>query len=301
MSGTGWPRIKVLLDPYGRGVAVPDHYGRAAAGAAGDNTATAMKSVVVDPSAYDWEGDAPLRRPSVQTIVYEMHVRRFTRHPSSGVGERTRGTFAGLIEKIPRLRNRQVKNFLTATLLSLGMPMILMGDEARRTQSGNNNAYCQDNELSWFDWTLIEQHADVHRFVALLNERRLLRDAEHERLRVTLDELIRRAHKAWHGVKLGQPDWGEHSHSVAFEAELRREGLRVYLIMNAYSEPLEFKLPPVDDGTSSWRRWIDTALESPEEIVPWETAPPLSVHNYRAAPHSVVVLIDEVRRGHIPG
>ena len=55
---------------------------------------------------------------------------------------------------IEKLRNRQVKNFLTATMLSLGVPMIVMGDEMRRTQGGNNNAYCQDNETSWFDWTL---------------------------------------------------------------------------------------------------------------------------------------------------
>ena len=87
--------------------------------------------------------------------------------------------------EIERLRTRQVKNFLTVTLLSIGMPMILMGDEARRSQSGNNNAYCQDNEISWFDWTLVEKHADVHRFVTLLNERRLLRDAEYERQRVS--------------------------------------------------------------------------------------------------------------------
>ena len=63
-----------------------------------------MKSVVVDPRAYDWEGDAPLRRPSARTIIYEMHVRGFTRHPSSGVAEKTRGTYAGLIEKIPYLQ-----------------------------------------------------------------------------------------------------------------------------------------------------------------------------------------------------
>ena len=103
-NGLRFDPTKVLLDPYGRGVAVPEGYDRGAAGAPGDNSATAMKSVVVDPSAYDWEGDAPLRRPSVQTIVYEMHVRGFTRHPSSGVGERTRGTYAGLIEKIPYLQ-----------------------------------------------------------------------------------------------------------------------------------------------------------------------------------------------------
>ena len=88
--------------------------------------------------------------------------------------------------------------------------MILMGDEARRSQSGNNNAYCQDNETSWFDWALLEKHADVHRFVALLNARRSSRDVEHERRRVSLDRMIREATKAWHGVRLGQPDWGDH-------------------------------------------------------------------------------------------
>ena len=70
-----------------------------------------------------------------------------------------------------KLRNRQVKNLLAVTLLSLGVPMILMGDEIRRTQGGNNNDYCQDNETNWFDWSLLEKHADVHRFVTLLNAR----------------------------------------------------------------------------------------------------------------------------------
>src|SRR3954451_5906230 len=95
---------KLLLDPYGRGVIVPDQYSRDAAKGAGAVIATAMKSVVVDPSNYDWEGDEPLRRPSSQTIIYEMHVKGFTRHPSSGIGEKTRGTYAGLIEKIPYLQ-----------------------------------------------------------------------------------------------------------------------------------------------------------------------------------------------------
>src|SRR4029077_12834890 len=102
--GMRFDPAKVLLDPYGRGVMVPGTYSRAAACGPGDNTATAMKSVVVDVSAYDWEGDVPLRRPSSRTLIYEMHVRGFTRHPSSGVSERTRGTYAGLIEKIPYLQ-----------------------------------------------------------------------------------------------------------------------------------------------------------------------------------------------------
>src|SRR6201999_4469345 len=71
----------------------------------GDNAATAMKSVVVDPRTYDWEGDTPLATPDSRTVVYEMHVRGFTRHPSSGVADNLCGTYAGLIEKIPYLRN----------------------------------------------------------------------------------------------------------------------------------------------------------------------------------------------------
>src|SRR5256712_13543335 len=83
---------------------VPNAYDPAADRRPGDNTGTALKSVVVEVSAYDWEGAAPLQRPSSRTIVYEMHVGGFTRHPSSGLSEKTRGTFAGLIEKIPYLR-----------------------------------------------------------------------------------------------------------------------------------------------------------------------------------------------------
>ena len=105
-SGLRFDPTKVLLDPYGRGVVVPQGLQpRRRAAQPGDNAATAMKSVVVDPSAYDWEGDEPLRRPSARTIIYEMHVRGFTRHPSSGVAEKTRGTYAGLIEKIPYLQD----------------------------------------------------------------------------------------------------------------------------------------------------------------------------------------------------
>jgi isoamylase len=103
-SGMRFDDRKLLIDPYGLAVAVPQNYSRDAARQKGDNTATAMKSVVADPSAYDWEGDTPLHRPSSRTIIYEMHVRGFTRHPSSGIAEEKRGTFAGLIEKIPYLR-----------------------------------------------------------------------------------------------------------------------------------------------------------------------------------------------------
>jgi isoamylase len=188
-----------------------------------------------------------------------------------------------------KLRNRQVKNFLTVTMLSLGIPMILMGDEVRLTQRGNNNAYCQDNEISWFDWSLVKKHADVHRFVSLLNARRLLRDVEPERQRVSLTNLIQQANKAWHGVKLHQPDWGDHSYSVALCAELRKEGFSFHLILNAFWEPLEFELPALEGG-DSWRRWIDTGLDSPHDIVPWQAAPTVQGNAYRAEARSVVIL-----------
>jgi glycogen operon protein len=190
---------------------------------------------------------------------------------------------------IESLRNRQVKNFFVITLLSLGMPMLLMGDEMRRTQDGNNNAYCHDNEGNWLDWTLLERHADVHRFVRLLNARRLHRGDEARDQRISLTEMIERAKIAWHGVKVLQPDWGPDSHALAFGAELPQEKMSLHLMMNAYWEPLEFELP--DGGTDRWRRWIDTSLTSPEDIVPWQLAePPQDPHRYRVASRSVVVL-----------
>jgi glycogen operon protein len=190
---------------------------------------------------------------------------------------------------IENLRNRQVKNLMTATLLSLGLPMFVMGDEVRRTQLGNNNAYCHDTEVNWFDWSLLSKHRDVHRFVKLLIARRLLRDTAAERRRMTLTELIGKGVKGWHGVKLNQPDWSDHSHSIALSAELSKENLLVHFISNAYWEPLNFELPRVQ-SESSWRRWIDTSLAAPEDIVPWHEAPSVAGLTYRAGPRSVVVL-----------
>jgi isoamylase len=96
---------KVLLDPYGRAVSVPDAFDRDAGACPGDNAAFAMKSVVADLSSYDWEGDMPLYRPFDKTIIYEMHVGGFTKHPSSGVAPDRQGTYLGLIEKIPYLQS----------------------------------------------------------------------------------------------------------------------------------------------------------------------------------------------------
>jgi isoamylase len=193
--------------------------------------------------------------------------------------------------EVERLRNRQIRNFFTITLLSLGLPMITMGDEVRRTQRGNNNAYCQDNETSWFDWTLLSQHADMHRFVRLLIARRLRRDVSAERRRLSLNDLLRASKHSWHGVKLGQPDWGPSSHSLVFEADLPEEGLHFYLMLNAYWDALKFELPPLDGTGDRWRRWIDTTLDAPQDIVDWKEATPVPGQVYEAGARSVVVLL----------
>ena len=192
---------------------------------------------------------------------------------------------------IEKLRNKQVKNFLTVTLFSQGMPMILMGDEVRRTQRGNNNAYCQDDEISWFDWGLLEKHADVHRFLKLLIARRLMRDSEAEQERKNLEQFLFDANKTWHGVKVGQPDWSTSSHSLALSAEIPKEKLMFYIAFNSYWEDLEFELPLMEQGANKpWRRWIDTSLDSPEDIVEWSTARPIEGSAYLLSSRSVVVL-----------
>ena len=151
---------------------------------------------------------------------------------------------------VERLRTRQVKNFFTLTLLALGVPMLLMGDEVRRTQRGNNNAYCQDNDLSWLDWTLLEPHRDLHRFVKTLIAQRLqlARLVPAHDLGLSLNQLLRRAQIRPRGVRLDPPDWREDAHSLAFTA-LGPEGrILLHAMLNAYWEPLAFELPPRTEG-----------------------------------------------------
>jgi glycogen operon protein len=192
---------------------------------------------------------------------------------------------------VDKVRTQQIKNFFAVTMLSAGMPMMLMGDEVRRTQGGNNNAYCQDNQTSWFDWTLVAERADVHRFVTLLNSCRVSRDWERVQRQETLSQLIRHTHITWHGVKLHEPDWSESSHTVAFTARLTHRGMLFHTIFNGYWEPLDFELPAmIDAAHDQWHRWIDTFLDSPDDIVDWGEAPAVGGSTYRAQPRSVVVL-----------
>jgi len=201
---------------------------------------------------------------------------------------------------VEELRRRQVKNLIISTLISIGVPMLLMGDEMRRTQRGNNNAYCQDNEISWLDWSLLERHSDIHRFVrtAIAHRLRWREWIETEigaaqSVGPSLNELLRSAHFHWHGIRLGQPDWGEDSHSLACTIRSGPGHLPFWLhvMFNAYWEALDFDLPAVpENAVSGWQRWIDTARESPEDIVDMPAAPPVPESQYHVMPRSVAVL-----------
>jgi glycogen operon protein len=198
--------------------------------------------------------------------------------------------------EVERLRSRQVKNFLAVTLMSLGTPMLLMGDEVRRTQQGNNNAYCQDNELSWFDWSLVERHRDIHRFVKILIAARLTRDMSQEDFPVTLNQLLRQARIDWHGTKLHQPDWSHDSHTLALTVASQSSTRLIHVILNAYWEALEFEIPPPGDKSSGgWRRVMDTSLPSPEDGCTWRDAPAIRESTYIVHPRSIVMLVAVVK------
>jgi isoamylase len=193
---------------------------------------------------------------------------------------------------IEALRTRQVKNFLSVLMLSAGTPMLSMGDEFRRSQRGNNNGYCLDDESGWVDWRLLPKHADLQRFVREIAGFRLGRDITDEPL--TLNQLLQWARIEWHGVMLGRPDWSRHSHSLAFTAAIPNWRFVLHAMLNAYWEPLTFALPAGADEPYRWQRFVDTALPSPHDFSPLAQAPVVTDGTYQAQPRSCVVLVSQL-------
>jgi glycogen operon protein len=191
------------------------------------------------------------------------------------------------------LRQRQMRNCLAFLLISTGTPMLSMGDEVARSQAGNNNPYCQDNETSWFDWTLCQRQADLLRFVRQLIAQRMHRHhggADHEL--PSLNELLQHQKIEWHGATLHQPDWSVDSRSFAITVTGEAIGIRLHFMANAYWEPLDFELPAADGLGSHWHRWIDTALPPPDDIADgWWEGPAVMSSCYRVAARSLVVLL----------
>jgi glycogen operon protein len=188
---------------------------------------------------------------------------------------------------VEALRARQIRNFLSVTLLAAGIPMLSMGDEVRRSQGGNNNAFCQDNETSWLDWGLVRRHADLLRFARTAIALRRAFDPRGQEGAASLAEFLKRSQVRWHGVRLGDPDWSRESRSLAVEFSKLDGSVRVHCIFNAYWEPLAFELPPAEGG---WRLLVDTALPPPGDASDWDHSLPVESGIYLAQPRSVVVL-----------
>ncbi len=193
--------------------------------------------------------------------------------------------------KVNALRLRQSKNLLTLMFMSQGTPMLLMGDEIRRSQQGNNNSYCQDNELSWFNWSALEEHADFFAFVqGLIKFTQSLELFRQERiLSINYDPL--HPYLIWHGMKLGKPGWEHESHILAFTLYHPDFHEHLHVMCNAYWVPLEFELPPLGQD-EHWHRIIDTALSWPDDLSPVsEKAPRVPARGYCVEARSTVVLM----------
>jgi isoamylase len=192
---------------------------------------------------------------------------------------------------IVALRRRQMKNLAALLLLSHGTPMILAGDEIGRTQSGNNNAYCQDNHTVWMDWRLLESNAEMFRFfrnlIALRRRHALLRRATFVPGGDGPHTVIE-----WHGVEQNEPDWSWESRLVAchqFEAVGAEQAEHLYIIANAYWESHDCALPPLASG--GWRRVVDTSLAPPDDCADDDGAWGPGIHtSYRVGPRSIAVL-----------
>ena len=198
--------------------------------------------------------------------------------------------------KVENLRLRQIKNFLTILMLSQGTPMLVMGDEVRRTQLGNNNAYNQDNEISWFDWELLEQNRSLLKFVKKLIRFNLSQPFFQENYFWKhlgyFEHQNSFTHVTWHGVEIEQPDLTDHSHTLAYTLQNPHYFEMIHVMVNAYWEELAFKIPGIEAGSiSGWRRILDTSLESPQDFAEFDIAMKIEENHYTLAQRSIAVLM----------
>ncbi len=191
---------------------------------------------------------------------------------------------------INSLRQRQCKNLITTLLISRGVPMILGGDEFLRTQWGNNNAYCQDNEISWYDWKLLDAHRDFFRFVKgviafrsrhpVLSSERFYNSGEIE----------------WFGPEGTVPRWEPHEKALACHVRARNmQEQDLCLIFNAYADGVGFRFPSLLTS-KAWRVAVDTAANAPFDIHEADSGPLIAVsHPLHVEGHSLTILVSERR------
>jgi len=192
--------------------------------------------------------------------------------------------------EIVSFRKQQAKNFMAILFLSQGIPMMLFGDEVLRTQQGNNNCYCQDNDLSWFDWTLLEKNHDMLRFVSELIAFRK-RHPSLMRKRFFTGEKSKGnllPDIAWHGVELNKPLWDDpEARILAFTIGATSEDVNLHVILNMSDDSIKMPMPLLNGYV--WHRIIDTSLPYPEDIVKQGYGKVIESPFYLSTPHSVVL------------
>lgn len=186
-------------------------------------------------------------------------------------------------KKIIALRERQIRNFHLALMVSQGIPMILMGDEYAHTRHGNNNTWCQDNELNWFLWDRLENRPGFHRFFRSLIEFRrnypLLRR----------DNFLSEQDVSWHGLQPMNADWGNDNRFVAFTLNIPNEGPDLYVAFNANHIPLNITLPAPRPGTS-WHWIVNTHNPSPDDFFDEEHRKKIDTQTIRISSYSSIML-----------
>ena len=187
------------------------------------------------------------------------------------------------------LRERQIRNFAVLLILAHGVPMLLAGDEMGRSQGGNNNAWCQDNPISWLDWGNLEHNRDRFQFfcnlIAFRQQHALLRARHFE------GEESGERRLTWHGCELQRPDWSKASHSLGMHLQGQPDETEIYLISHAAEQAAVFTLPD-SSRQKPWRRFIDTALEAGQASCAVGYEPEVAnQESYQVQGHSVVVLV----------
>lgn len=195
---------------------------------------------------------------------------------------------------IEKLRIKQLKNFFLLLLTAQGSPMLLMGDEVRRTQLGNNNAYCHDSEINWFNWNLIKENEELLKFVSNLieftQEKAIFNWCSSWKEGGPAGSSIIK----WHGIKPGKPDFSFHSRTIAFELDDFVSKEHYYIGFNTYWEPLVFELP-VLPNKKLWKRIIDTNLPSPLDFAVQGEEEVINSFYYNLQPRSGILLYSKIK------
>ena len=193
---------------------------------------------------------------------------------------------------IEKLREQQIRNFATLLMLSRGVPMFLAGDEVRNSQAGNNNAYCQDNPIGWFDWSNVHKHPDLLRFWQGIIQFRKKHPTVRKDAFFT-GEVNERGLKdlTWHGTKLNAPGWDDsQARALGFTLAGFDSEPDIHVMMNMYWEPLDMEVPAI--AGRRWTRAVDTSLPGPSDICDCGEEVPFTGQSYRVNPRSIVVLVN---------